>query len=143
MPEQHAYQITAQGSGLDKAIVNKPADFVINSENVPPAPLSVTIAGPSEAKIHCIDNGNGTCGVNYTPLLPGCYTINVVYNDESHISGSPFFVQAYPADKPNLTVDDVICYGVGVDSSNGAFLCLLIGLSITACALSLVCIFCS
>ncbi|CAH8563949.1 unnamed protein product [Schistosoma margrebowiei] len=118
MPEQHAYQITAQGSGLDKAIVNEPADFVINSENVPPAPLSVTIAGPSEAKIHCIDNGNGTCGVNYTPLLPGCYTINVVYNDESHISGSPFFVQAYPADKPNLTVDDVICYGVGVDSSN-------------------------
>ncbi|VDQ08590.1 unnamed protein product [Trichobilharzia regenti] len=87
------------------------------NELVPPAPLSVTIAGPSEAKIQCIDNGNGTCGVNYTPFAPGCYTINVVYNNELHIFGSPFFVQVYPADKPNLNVDDVLCYGVGVDSN--------------------------
>ncbi|KAH8870338.1 Filamin-A [Schistosoma japonicum] len=116
MPEQYAYNITAQGLGLDKAIVNQSAEFTIHSENVPPAPLSVTIAGPSEAKIQCSDNGNGTCGVSYIPHLPGCYTINVVYNDESHISGSPFFVQAYPADKPNLNVDNVICYGMGVDS---------------------------
>ncbi|CAH8854640.1 unnamed protein product [Trichobilharzia szidati] len=116
-PEQHAYSITAQGSGLDKAFTNQSAEFIINSELVPPAPLSVTIAGPSEAKIQCIDNGNGTCGVNYTPFAPGCYTINVVYNNELHIFGSPFFVQVYPADKPNLNVDDVLCYGVGVDSN--------------------------
>ncbi|CAH8512730.1 unnamed protein product [Schistosoma turkestanicum] len=135
MPEQQAYQITAHGSGLDKAIVNELAEFLINSERVPPAPLSVTIAGPSKAEIHCKDNENGTCTVSYTPLLPGCYTINVVYNDESHICGSPFFVQAYPADKPNLTVDNVICHGVGIDPSDEVYKASYVKFTVDASAI--------
>lgn len=49
----------------------------------------MTVQGPSEAKLECIDNGDSTCTVNYLPTEPGEYKINILYADE-HIPGSPF-----------------------------------------------------
>ncbi|VDP98421.1 unnamed protein product, partial [Trichobilharzia regenti] len=51
--------------------------------------LSVSVEGPSKAKIQCVENSDGTCSVSYLPLAPGLYTISIKFADE-HISGSPF-----------------------------------------------------
>ena len=51
--------------------------------------LGLTVEGPCEAKIECLDNGDGSCSVNYLPTEPGDYKINVLFADE-HVPGSPF-----------------------------------------------------
>jgi len=47
------------------------------------------VEGPCEAKIECIDNGDGSCSVSYLPTEPGDYKVNVLFADK-HIPGSPF-----------------------------------------------------
>jgi len=51
--------------------------------------LGLTVEGPCEAKIECIDNGDSTCSVSYLPTEAGDYKINILFADE-HIPGSPF-----------------------------------------------------
>ena len=51
--------------------------------------LGLTVEGPCEAKIECIDKGDGSCSVTYLPTEPGDYKINVLFADE-HVPGSPF-----------------------------------------------------
>ncbi|GAA48860.1 filamin-C [Clonorchis sinensis] len=116
LPDHPASTVTAAGSGLERAVATQISVFTIDSRSAPPAPLGVTVTGPSEAKIICIDNGDGTCDVSYNPPLPGRYTISVIYNGEAHISGSPFFVQAYPVGKLDLSTDEIRTYGVGVEA---------------------------
>ncbi|OON22312.1 Filamin/ABP280 repeat protein [Opisthorchis viverrini] len=116
LPDHPASTVTAAGSGLERAVATQISVFTIDSRSAPPAPLGVTVTGPSEAKIICIDNGDGTCDVSYNPPLPGRYTISVIYNGEAHISGSPFFVQAYPVGKIDLSTDEIRTHGVGVEA---------------------------
>ena len=51
--------------------------------------LDLSIEGPSQAEISCVDNQDGTCSVSYLPTLPGDYNVLVRYN-QLHIAGSPF-----------------------------------------------------
>lgn len=51
--------------------------------------LSVSVEGPSKAKISCQDNEDGTCRVTYLPMAPGEYTINLKFMDKN-IPGSPY-----------------------------------------------------
>ena len=53
--------------------------------------LGLAIEGPSEAKMSCVDNRDGSCTVEYVPTEPGDYDVNVRYADQ-HIPGSPFKV---------------------------------------------------
>ena len=53
--------------------------------------LGLAVEGPSEAKMSCVDNKDGSCTVEYVPTEPGEYDINVRYADQ-HIPGSPFKV---------------------------------------------------
>uniref|UniRef100_A0A5K3FGI9 Calponin-homology (CH) domain-containing protein n=1 Tax=Mesocestoides corti TaxID=53468 RepID=A0A5K3FGI9_MESCO len=105
--------VHAYGDGLRKATANVPAHFTIDSREAPPAPLSVTIEGPAEAQINYTDNGDGTCGVDYLPVEPGPYTVNVLYKDK-HVPGSPFPVQVSPAGRDLLDVSKVRAYGPGL-----------------------------
>ncbi len=59
------------GAGLEKATVNKPNEFVINTKDAGAGNLGLAIEGPAEAKITCEDNGDGTCTVNYVPIEKG------------------------------------------------------------------------
>ncbi|OAD53470.1 Filamin-C [Eufriesea mexicana] len=82
-------KVRASGPGLSHGIVNKPAEFVIDTRGAGQGSLGVTVEGPCEAAINCRDNGDGTCSVAYMPTEIGDYGINITFNEE-HIPGSPF-----------------------------------------------------
>lgn len=42
--------------------------------------------GPSESKMSCKDNKDGSCSVEYVPFSAGLYDINITYGGE-HIPG--------------------------------------------------------
>ncbi|TPP58487.1 Filamin-A [Fasciola gigantica] len=116
-PDQDAAKVHAEGPGLIQALVTQTATFTIDSRDAPGAPLGVTVTGQGEATLECVDNGDGTCSVTYKPTQPGRYTLNVVYNGEAHIPGSPFFIQAFPLDRLGLRTDLCRTYGLGVEST--------------------------
>lgn len=53
--------------------------------------LGLAIEGPSEAKMTCKDNRDGSCTVEYIPLEAGDYDVSIKFADQ-HIPGSPFKV---------------------------------------------------
>ena len=68
-----ASKVKAEGPGLDKAIVNRPNQFTINTKKAGAGNLGLAIEGPAEAKIKCTDNNDGTCTVEYVPVEEGMY----------------------------------------------------------------------
>ncbi|VDQ14496.1 unnamed protein product [Trichobilharzia regenti] len=54
-----------------------------------------SIEGPSEARIDCTDNGDGSATVAYWPTAPGEYAVHILCNDEN-IPKSPFMVPIEP-----------------------------------------------
>ncbi len=48
-----------------------------------------SIEGPSQARIECNDNGDGSANVRYWPTIPGEYAVHILCNDED-IPLSPF-----------------------------------------------------
>ncbi|TRZ01404.1 hypothetical protein DNTS_018426 [Danionella cerebrum] len=86
----HANRSTiAYGHGLVYGIANEKAMFTVCQEDSASSELDITIEGPSEADVHCLDNEDGTCTVSYLPTKPGDYQIQVQCNDMP-IPGSPF-----------------------------------------------------
>ena len=55
-----------------------------------------SIEGPSQAKIDCKDNGDGSADVTYWPTAPGEYAVHVLCNDED-IPQAPYMAQIQPA----------------------------------------------
>ena len=53
--------------------------------------LGLAIEGPSEAKMTCKDNRDGSCSVEYVPTEPGEYDVSIKFADQ-HIPGYPFMV---------------------------------------------------
>lgn len=97
-------RVIAYGPGLDQGLVNRPAEFVVDTRGAGHGSLGITIEGPCEAAISCRDNGDGTCDVAYLPTEIGEYLINVAY-DRRHIEGSPFMaVVTSDADVWNVRV---------------------------------------
>src|SRR4029434_3021105 len=41
--------------------------------------LGLAIEGPSESKMSCKDNKDGSCSVEYVPFTPGDYDVNITY----------------------------------------------------------------
>ena len=54
-----------------------------------------SIEGPSQAKIDCKDNGDGSADVTYWPLSPGEYAVHVLCNEQD-IPDSPYMAQVVP-----------------------------------------------
>ncbi len=48
-----------------------------------------SIEGPSQARIECNDNGDGSANVRYWPTIPGEYAVHILCNDED-IPNSPY-----------------------------------------------------
>lgn len=53
--------------------------------------LGLAMEGPSEVKMTCKDNRDGSCTVEYIPLETGKYDVSIKFADQ-HIPGSPFKV---------------------------------------------------
>ena len=45
--------------------------------------LGLAIEGPSEAKMSCTDNRDGSCTVEYLPTRPGDYDITIKFADQN------------------------------------------------------------
>lgn len=81
----------AFGTGLQGGTLNQKCQFTVSTREAGIGGLSFAIEGPSEAKMSCVDNRDGTCDVEFTPTEPGEYDISIKFSDK-HIPGSPFKV---------------------------------------------------
>ncbi|XP_008300395.1 filamin B a isoform X2 [Stegastes partitus] len=82
-------KVKAFGPGLKGGLVGNPAEFTIDTKGAGTGGLGLTVEGPTEAKLECSDNGDGTCSVSYLPTEPGDYLVNIQF-ENVHIPGSPF-----------------------------------------------------
>ncbi|XP_041964970.1 filamin-C-like isoform X2 [Alosa sapidissima] len=82
-------RVSAYGPGLQGGTTGVPAEFVVNICNAGSGALSVTIDGPSKAKMDCMECAEGY-KISYTPMAPGNYLISIKYGGPQHIVGSPF-----------------------------------------------------
>lgn len=103
--------IVAFGSGLSNGIVNKAACFTVETNGETGA-LGFSVAGPSQAKIECIDNGDGSALVKYYPTQPGEYAVHVLC-DEEDIPKSPFMSQVI-SEPTEFFPQNVKVYGEGI-----------------------------
>ncbi|XP_031347323.1 filamin-A isoform X1 [Photinus pyralis] len=111
-------KVKASGPGLHRGIVNKPAEFMIDTRGAGQGGLGVTVEGPCEAAINCRDNGDGTCSVAYLPTEIGDYVINITFNND-HIPGSPYQAIVVPGvdfTKIKVSGNGIQFHGVYVDS---------------------------
>lgn len=108
-----ASKVKVYGPGLESGQATEPAKFTIDTREVTqPGGIGVTVEGPAESKIECVDNQDGTCDVTYYPEVPGEYSINVTYADE-HVPKSPFKAKIVPSGKIDLS--RVKVYGPGLE----------------------------
>ncbi|XP_022254826.1 filamin-A-like, partial [Limulus polyphemus] len=104
-------KICAYGPGLDGGVVGYPACFTVDT-NGETGSLGFSIEGPSQAKIECDDNGDGSADVKYFPLAPGDYAVHILCNNED-IPKSPFVAQILP--KTDYFPEKVEAFGSGID----------------------------
>ncbi|KAF2884976.1 hypothetical protein ILUMI_21197 [Ignelater luminosus] len=107
-----AKKCRAYGPGLDQGFVNKSNIFTVETKGAGTGGLGLAIEGPSEAKMTCKDNRDGSCSVEYIPTEPGEYDVTIKFA-EQHIPGSPFKVNVDFDVNSNL----VSAYGPGLDST--------------------------
>ena len=82
--------VRAYGPGLTHGTVNRVAQFIVDAKAAKYAGrLSVLVDGPSEAKLECRNNNDGTCSVAYLPTRAGIYIVSILL-DGYHINSSPF-----------------------------------------------------
>jgi len=102
--------IKAYGPGLEGGAVGYPADFIVET-NGETGSLGFSIEGPSQAKIDCIDNMDGSANVTYWPTAVGEYAVHILC-DNDDIPGSPFM--AWIEQKGNFDATKVLAYGPGM-----------------------------
>jgi hypothetical protein len=68
-------------SGLKGGIVNRPAVFTVDTCGETGS-LGFSIEGPSQAKINCKDNGDGSADVEYLPTAVGEYAVHILCDKE-------------------------------------------------------------
>jgi filamin len=73
-------------TGLEGGYTHSPQTFTVETRGAGQGGLGLAIEGPSEAKMTCKDNRDGSCTVDYLPTKPGDYDIAVRFA-EQHIPG--------------------------------------------------------
>ncbi|XP_072310047.1 filamin-C isoform X2 [Eucyclogobius newberryi] len=104
-------RVRAYGTGLEEGFVNKPNSFTVETRGAGTGGLGLAIEGPSEAKMSCKDNKDGSCSVEYIPFTPGEYDVNITFGGLP-IPGSPFRVPVREVVDPSK----VRCSGPGLGS---------------------------
>ncbi|GMR46035.1 hypothetical protein PMAYCL1PPCAC_16230 [Pristionchus mayeri] len=89
-------RVRAFGPGLEGGVAMLPSVFYVES-NGERARLAFAVEGPSQTEIQCEDRGNGSAIVEYTPAIPGVYSVSILAGEE-HIKDSPFVLLVEPAD---------------------------------------------
>ncbi|KAK7930468.1 hypothetical protein WMY93_006863 [Mugilogobius chulae] len=63
-------RVRVHGPGLKSGITNKPNKFTVETRGAGTGGLGLAMEGPSEAKMSCTDNKDGSCSVEYIPYEP-------------------------------------------------------------------------
>jgi len=69
-------------TGLKTGEVNKPQTFTIETRGAGQGGVGLSVVGPTEPKIGCVDNHDGTLTVEYLPNSVGNYEISVSFADQ-------------------------------------------------------------
>lgn len=109
-------KIKAFGPGLKGGIVGYPAKFTVDTCGET-GTLGFTVEGPSQVKIECQDNGDGSANVTYWPTAPGEYAIHIL-SDREDIPKSPYIAQILP--KTDYYPEKVTASGPGLQSAKQA-----------------------
>ncbi|XP_041934138.1 filamin-C-like isoform X11 [Alosa sapidissima] len=104
-------RVRAYGPGLEEGLVNKPNLFTVETRGAGTGGLGLAIEGPSEAKMSCKDNKDGSCSVEYIPFTAGDYDVNITFGGLP-IPGSLFRVPVRELVDPSK----VKCSGPGLGS---------------------------
>ena len=104
--------IKAYGPGLKGGVVDQPAKFTVDTCGETGA-LGFSIKGPSQAKINCNDNGDGSADVDYIPTVEGEYAVHILC-DKEDIPGSPYMAQIIP--QTDYFPGNVKVFGPGVEN---------------------------
>ncbi|XP_029681359.1 filamin-C isoform X2 [Takifugu rubripes] len=102
-------RVRAYGPGLEEGLVNTTNCFSVETRGAGTGGLGLAIEGPSEAKMSCKDNKDGSCSVEYIPFTPGEYDVNITFGGLP-IPGSPFSVPVRELVDPSK----VRCFGPGL-----------------------------
>ncbi|XP_014807470.1 PREDICTED: filamin-B-like, partial [Calidris pugnax] len=102
-------RVRAHGPGLEGGLVGKANRFTVETRGAGTGGLGLAIEGPSEAKMSCKDNKDGSCTVEYIPFTPGDYDVNITFGGHP-IPGSPFRVRVQEVVDPSK----VKCSGPGL-----------------------------
>ncbi|XP_041442540.1 filamin-C isoform X2 [Xenopus laevis] len=102
-------RVRAYGPGLEGGLLNKSNPFTVETRGAGTGGLGLAIEGPSEAKMSCKDNKDGSCSVEYIPFTPGDYDVNITFGGRP-IPGSPFRVPV----KEIVDPSKVKCSGPGL-----------------------------
>ncbi|XP_062435512.1 filamin-C isoform X3 [Rhea pennata] len=105
-------RVRAHGPGLEGGLVNKANRFTVETRGAGTGGLGLAIEGPSEAKMSCKDNKDGSCTVEYIPFTAGDYDVNITFGGHP-IPGSPFRVPVKDVVDPSK----VKCSGPGLGPS--------------------------
>ena len=68
--------------GLEGGHTNQPQLFTVETRGAGQGGLGLAIEGPSEAKMNCRDNRDGSCTVEYLPTKAGDYDISIKFADQ-------------------------------------------------------------
>ncbi|XP_071084082.1 filamin-A-like isoform X4 [Haliotis cracherodii] len=106
-------KIRAYGPGLEAGVVGQPAVFTVETNGEVGA-LGFSIEGPSQAKIDCKDNGDGSADVTYWPTMAGEYAVHILCNEQD-IPKSPYMAQIIPSG--DFDASKVIAKGPGLQKT--------------------------
>ncbi|VDK87865.1 unnamed protein product [Litomosoides sigmodontis] len=125
-------KVRAFGPGLEGGIANFPCIFLIETNGGECEQIDITVTGrtlsveddPVRPHMELVDNRDGSAFAQFTPVVPGIYTVKVCYAGE-HVKGSPFIVEVQPTNR-NLKVNDVHIFGIernftAIEGKNIAF----------------------
>uniref|UniRef100_A0A8C0JGP3 Filamin A n=1 Tax=Chelonoidis abingdonii TaxID=106734 RepID=A0A8C0JGP3_CHEAB len=102
-------RVRVHGPGLQSGTTNQPNRFTVETRGAGTGGLGLAVEGPSEAKMSCTDNKDGSCSVEYIPYEPGTYSLNVTYGGHQ-VPGSPFQVPVHDV----VDSSKVLCSGPGL-----------------------------
>ena len=67
--------------GIQGGQPNQPQKFTINTRGAGQGGVGLSVVGPTEPQVACVDNQDGTLTVEYLPDTPGDYEIGVTFAD--------------------------------------------------------------
>lgn len=73
----------AYGPGLEKGIAGIVNTFTVETKGAGVGGLGLSVEGPAEAQMNCIDNRDGSCTVEYIPNEPGEYDVGIKFADQN------------------------------------------------------------